>query len=172
MNYQSQPGKLYSNYNNPSRVRRFCSYNDNKEEIPKYNPEDYLSKNKLYSDLHQEDKKYKDFGRSTAQVDYASINDELDEKIARIRQKYAEYAQIDSRGSPKKGREIKLNNYFNENDLKGDLLMKKTTSNYEYGMKRNYQRPTGLGLRKLNSMQDHWSYVNYFKYFYWWVLNI
>ena len=155
MNYQSQPGKLYYNYNNPSRVKRFCSYNETKEEIPKYNPEDYLPKSKVYSDLKQDDTKYKDFGKSTAQVDYATINDELDEKIARIRQKYAEYAQIDPRGSPKKSRDIKFNNYFNENDLKGDVLMKKTTSNYEYGMKRNYPRPSGLGLRKLNSMQDH-----------------
>ena len=92
---------------------------------------------------------------------FKNLNDELDEKIAKIRQKYAEYANFDPKSSPRKSREPKYNNFFNENELTEGVGLKKMTSEYKekeptYGMlKRNYQRQGGLEIRKLNSMRDY-----------------
>ena len=92
---------------------------------------------------------------------FKNLNDQLDEKIAKIRQKYAEYANFDPKSSPRRNREPKYNNFFDENQLTGGLGLKKMTSEFHekettYGvMKRNYQRPSGLGIRKLNSMREY-----------------
>ena len=46
---------------------------------------------------------------------FKNLNDELDEKIAKIRQKYAEYANFDPKSSPRRNRDPKYNNFFDEN---------------------------------------------------------
>lgn len=100
------------------------------------------------------------------------LSEELDNKIAMIRKKYAEYTQSSistSKGNRPRDYEPKLNNYLDENDIRlsEGLGLRKITSDYEhygqqklgndYGaIKNNLGRSSvsGLNLRKMNSMRD------------------
>lgn len=62
----------------------------------------------------------------------AELSEELDNKIAQIRKKYMEYTQNGIRGSRIRDPEPRVNNYFDENDIRlsGGLGMRRITSDY------------------------------------------
>ena len=87
------------------------------------------------------------------------LSAELDNKIALIRKKYAEYTQA-SIFSVKEARlrdEPRITNYLDENDIRlsDGLGLRKMVSDYE-PISKSFGRSSvnGLGLRKLNSMRD------------------
>lgn len=94
------------------------------------------------------------------------LSEELDNKIAQIRKKYAEYTQssLSTKVNRPRETETRVNNYFDENDrrLPEGLGLRKITSDYDHYPSKlgadysNLGRSSvaGLGLRKLNSMRD------------------
>ena len=135
----------------------------------KQTPVEYIPRGRSTSDMNSG--KGSGYDKRYQHTSTLELSEELDNKIAMIRKKYAEYTQSSistTKGSRHRDIEPKVNNYFDENDIRlsEGLGLKKMTSDYdhygqklgsEYGaIKNNLGRSSvgGLGLRKLNSMRD------------------